>query len=136
MILLLKIDWAAVGAAILAFLNSSIGFGLVVIVIGFILRKIFAARPNWKQYKGTIISGIRWAEKTIPDDTGNSALAKTDAALKYVLAVFIEHEGRKPTDAEKHALDEGIRIEHDRMEREGKIHKPKKPKPESESESG
>ncbi|MFQ5419717.1 MAG: hypothetical protein ACE5EY_05075, partial [Anaerolineae bacterium] len=51
----------------------------------------------WAAFEGAIISGVKFAEKQVPDGTPNKGRARLDAALKYVLKVYEEAKGRKPS---------------------------------------
>jgi len=109
-------DINAILAAVWTFLNSSIGLTLVVSVVVYLLNALYAKKPLWKKYEGAIISAVRHAEKTIPNDSANKSLAKADEAFRYVLKVFEARKGKNATPAEKHELSEGIRIVHDKID--------------------
>lgn len=131
----LKIDWQQILAAVAAFFASGAGFSIVVFVVGALLSRLWKWKPTWRQYRGSIISAIKYAEKAIPDDIENKTMKRTDAALKYVLRVFEEVEGREPKPSEVREIDEGIRIEHARLEAAGNIPNGSKPKPAGSEES-
>lgn len=69
------------------FLNSPLGITLVVGLISTVLGYIFKKKPHWEnvydEHKALFFDAVRHAEKAIPDSKGG-ALAKVDAALKYV----------------------------------------------------
>lgn len=83
------------------------------------LNHIYAAKPAWVKFEGTIISAIRMAEKQIPDDAGNSGLKKLDLALEFVLRVYEAEQGKVPTQKVKDNLREGIQILHNRLDAAG-----------------
>jgi hypothetical protein len=104
---ILDMVWAAV--------NSPMGVTVVASVALYLINKIYAAKPEWKKYEGTIISAVKQAEKAIPDGTANSSLSKLDVALKLVLAVYEKAYG-KASPAVVASLTEGISIVHDQLE--------------------
>jgi hypothetical protein len=106
------------------FLNSGIGLAIIwAAMVGFFL--FLASRFNpwqekWKQYEGSIITGIKVAEKEIPDDTPNAGLAKLDAALRFVLNAYAEaNNGKQPSAALVEQIKQGIQIKHDELDRYG-----------------
>lgn len=107
------------------FANSNVGLALVAGLLTWIGSLIYRLRPNWKKYEGAIIYGIRLAEKQVPDGSSNSALAKLDTALKYVLRVYEEMNGKAPSKKMEDQLREGIVIVHDRLETSGALAKSK-----------
>jgi hypothetical protein len=106
------------------FLNSGIGFAIVwAALVGFFLflaSKFNPLQEKWKQYEGSIITGIKLAEKQIPDDTPNAGLAKLDAALRFVLNAYAEaNNGKQPSAALIEQIKQGIQIKHDELDRYG-----------------
>lgn len=93
--------------------NSPLGYTVCAAVLGWILKQIYKKNPGWQKYEGTIIAAVRYAEKEIPDDTENKALARLDAALNYVLKLF--------PDADPVEVGEGISIVHNALEGQGKL---------------
>lgn len=75
---------------------------LTLILLGglvlWIINKVFAAVPSakklWDDVGGYVLTGIKVAEKLIPDDTTNKGLHRADYVLKYVLAMK-DSMGRK-----------------------------------------
>ena len=113
------------------FLNSSFGFALVwAAMVGFFI--FLASRFNplqekWKQYEGSIITGIKLAEKQIADDTPNAGLAKLDAALRFVLKAYAEaNGGKQPPAKEVEQIRQGIQIKHAELDRFGGLSRPDK----------
>ena len=98
-----------------AFLNSPAGITLVVSVVGSIVAKIYLKKPLWRKYEGLLISGIKAAEKAIPDDSENKSMKRIDAALKYVLERIAE-SGKKVNPAGVADLKGGIAIIHNELE--------------------
>jgi len=112
------------------FLNSGIGFAVIwAAMIGFFM--FLASRFNpfqekWKKYEGSIITGIRLAEKQIPDDTPNAGLAKLDAAMRFVLDAYAQaNHGRQPPADLVEQIKQGIQIKHLELDRWGGLSKPK-----------
>ncbi|MFA5706758.1 MAG: hypothetical protein WDA41_10425 [Candidatus Neomarinimicrobiota bacterium] len=105
-----------VWVAVWTFANSPLGITMAAGLLVWLLNKVYAKQPLWKQYEGTIIAGIKAAEKAIPDKTENKSARRLDEALKYVLAIVTEREKRLVTENEKAAIVEGIQIMHADLE--------------------
>ena len=123
-------DGSLIIKGIWTFLDSGIGFAVIwAAMTGFFM--LLASRFNpiqekWKKYEGSIITGIKLAEKQIPDDTPNAGLAKLDAALKFVLEAYAEdHNGKKPPSSLREQLKQGIQIKHQELARWGGLSKRK-----------
>ena len=123
-------DGNAIFNGIWTFLNSGIGFAIIwAAMVGFFI--FLASRFNpwqekWKQYEGSIITGIKLAEKQIPDDTPNAGLAKLDAALRFVLNAYAEaNSGKQPSATLVEQIKQGIQIKHSELDRFGGLSKPK-----------
>ncbi|MDR1611879.1 MAG: hypothetical protein LBT97_03740 [Planctomycetota bacterium] len=119
-------DTNAILNGIWTFFNSGIGIAVVWAgMVGFFM--FLASRFNplqekWKQYEGSIITGIKLAEKQIPDDTPNAGLAKLDAALRFVLNAYAEaNNGSLPSAALIEQIKQGIQIKHNELDRFGKL---------------
>jgi hypothetical protein len=105
-------------------MNTPAGVTMMAGVFLWLLNRLYAAKPAWQAFEGTIIAAVRFAEKEIPDDTPNKGLARLDAAMKYVLDVYEEARG-KPADTETtNELREGIQIVHTKLEASGNLDKP------------
>jgi hypothetical protein len=114
---ILTVIWAA--------LNSPAGIAAVAGLVLWAINKLYAARPAWQQYEGAIITGIKLAEKQIPDDTPNKSLAKADAALRYVLKVYAEaNKGRQPNANALASIKDGIAVVHAELESAGGLPNP------------
>ena len=87
------------------------------------LNKLYASKPGWQKWEGTIMSAIKYAEKNLPDDTTNGSLAKLNAALNYTLNVYEETTGKRATPKVKADLKEGIQITHGKLEVNGTLTK-------------
>lgn len=101
--------------------NSPIGITVLAAVALWVLNLIYAKKPEWQKYEGTIIAAIKAAEKAIPDDTTNTSAARFDKALKLVLAVVEKNTG---TDASANVIasvSEGISIVHAELESAGNL---------------
>jgi len=117
-------DGNTILSGIWTFLNSGIGFAIVwAALVGlflFLASKFNPLQEKWKQYEGSIITGIKLAEKQIPDDTPNAGLAKLDAALRFVLNAYAEaNNGKQPSAALIEQIKQGIQIKHDELDRYG-----------------
>ena len=102
-------------------LNSPFGYMAVAGVLIWLLNRLYASQPGWAAYEGTIISAVKLAEKEIPDGTENKGLARLDAALRYVLRVYEEVNGKRASATTTAALKEGIQIVHDKLEVAGTL---------------
>jgi len=123
-------DVNAIIEAVGKFFNS--GFGFAVIWAGMVgLFLWLASRFNpfhekWKQWEGSIITGIKLAEKNIHNDTPNAGLAKLDAALRFVLKAYAEaNNGKQPPAKIIEEIKQGIQIKHADLDRFGGLSKPK-----------
>jgi hypothetical protein len=80
------LDW---GALIWAFINSNVGLALVGGLLVFLLGRFFKARPEWEtlfhKYRPAFFDAVRQAENAISPTTATPALAKSKAALQYLL---------------------------------------------------
>lgn len=98
--------------------NSPAFVAIIVSGVVYLLNRLYAKKPGWARYEGTIIAAIRYAEKAIPDDAERKSLQRLDAALKYVLDVIEERERRVTSAVERAAITEAIQIIHDRIEKD------------------
>ena len=96
--------------------NSPIGWAISGFIILFVINKIFAAKPGWAKYEGPIISAIKWAEKSIDDNTDNAGMKKADAALKFFIKSYTEAKGKKPSTKIIEKVQLGMPIVHDKIE--------------------
>ena len=106
------------------FLNSGIGFALVwagmVGLFMWLASKFNPFQEKWKAWEGSIITGIKLAEKEIPDDTPNAGLAKLDAALRFVLKAYADaNNGKQPPAKLVEEIKQGIQIKHSDLDRFG-----------------
>ena len=108
---ILETVWAAI--------NSPVGIAAIAGLVLWLLNRLYAAKPVWAKYEGAIISGIKYAEKAIPDDAANKSLARLDAALGYVLKVYAEVNKRSASTKEITEIKDGISIVHNELEAEG-----------------
>ena len=123
-------DVTAIIEAITGFFNSSFGFAVVwAAVVGFFIflaSKYNPLQEAWKKYEGSIITGIKLAEKQVPDDTPNAGLAKLDAALRFVLEAYAEaNNGKQPPAKLVEEIKQGIQIKHSDLDRFGGLSKSK-----------
>ena len=123
-------DIGVVIEAICRLLSS--GFGIAVAwaaAVGFFLWLASRLNPfqeRWKEWEGSIITGIKLAEKQIPSDVENGGLAKLDAALRFVLDAYAEaNKGKQPSAAVVEQIKQGIQIKHADLDRFGGLSKPK-----------
>jgi hypothetical protein len=122
-------DGETVTNGIWTFLNSGVGFAIIwAAVVGlffFLASRFNPFQDKWRAWEGSIITGIRLAEKQIPDDTPNAGLARLDAALRFVLDAYAEaNGGKKPSDALTEQLRQAIQIKHNELDQLGSLGKP------------
>lgn len=86
--------------------NSPVVISLLASLLVLALNALYARKPLWKQYEGTIASAIRYAEKAAP--TGS----KLDLALDFVLKVYEQRTGSAPTAKVATELKEAIQVAH------------------------
>jgi len=101
-------------------MNSPAGITVFATVVLFIVNKIYARKPLWKKYQGTLIAAVKFAEKEIPDDTPIPSVARLDAALKYALRVIESAEGLLSPEKVVE-VREGLQITHAELEAKGGI---------------
>jgi len=101
---------------IIDILNSPAVSVAIASFVIYLLNRLYAKKPAWKKYEGTVIGAIKFAEKTIPDNAENKSIKRLDAALKYALTIIEDREQRITTAQEKIDIAEGIQIVHDRLE--------------------
>ena len=117
-------NWTAFLQVAWDVVNSPAVIALMAGGLLWLLNRLYAAKPAWQAFEGTIIAAVKWAEKEIPDDTPNKAFNRLNAALNYVLKVYEEARG-KPADAKtKQELREGIQIVHAELEASGNLDAP------------
>ena len=114
-------NWTAFLQVAWDVVNSPAVIALMAGGLLWLLNRLYASKPAWQAFEGTIIAAVKWAEKEIPDDTPNKAFSRLNAALNYVLKVYEEARG-KPADAQtKQELREGIQIVHAELEASGNL---------------
>jgi len=101
--------------------NSPAAIAALGAALVWLLAKLYAAKPTWQAFEGTIIAAVKWAEKTIPDDASNTAEQKLNAAMQYVLKVYESARGTPATPAVQQDLAEGIQIVHAQLEASGNL---------------
>jgi hypothetical protein len=114
--------------SVLKFFNSGIGFALVwaglVALFLWLTSRFNPYQEKWKQWEGSIITGIKLAEKEIPNDTPNAGLSKLDAALRFVLQAYADANGGKQPSAKLvEQIKQGIQIKHADLDRFGGLSK-------------
>ena len=110
---ILKLVWAA--------LNTPVGITVMAGIALWLINRLYAAKPAWAAFEGAIISAVKFAEKQVPDGTPSKGLARLDAALKYVLKVYEEANGKRPSPKTVADLKEGVQIVHNDLEKTGTL---------------
>jgi dihydroxyacetone kinase-like predicted kinase len=98
-------------------INSPAFITVVAALLLYGLNRLYAKKPLWQQWEGTIITAVKLAEKAIPDDVENKAFKRLNEALQYVVRVYEEARGAPPTPEQIDELKEGIQIVHSQLER-------------------
>jgi len=106
-----------------ATLNTPAGIAVLASVVVFAVNKLYARKPLWKKYQGSVIAAIKFAEKEIPDGSANKAVYRLDTALKYVLRVIEAVEGRL-SESQVRELKEGLQVTHAELEAKGTLNAP------------
>ena len=114
-------NWTAFLQVAWDVVNSPAVIALMAGGLLWLLNRLYAAKPAWQAFEGTIIAAVKWAEKEIPDDTPNKAMSRLDAALNYVLKVYEEARGTPADTQTKLELREGIQIIHAELEASGSL---------------
>ena len=114
--------------AVWNFLNSSVGFAFIwAAMVGLFVwlgSKFNPFRQKWHEYEGSIITGIKLAEKHISDDTPNSGLSKLDSALRFTLKAYAEaNKGKQPSAKLIEQIRQGIQVKHAELDRFGDLRK-------------
>ena len=117
-------NWTAFLQVAWDVVNSPAVITLIAGGLLWLLNRLYAAKPAWQAFEGTIIAAVKWAEKEIPDDTPNKAFNRLNAALNYVLKVYEEARGKPAGAQTKNELREGIQIVHAELEASGNLDAP------------
>ena len=116
-------NWTTIARMVWGILNSPAGITVMAAVTLWILNRVFARRPLWATFEGTIIAAVKWAEREIPDDTPDKAFNRLNAALGYVIKVYEEARGKTPDARTKQELKEGIQVVHAELEAAGGLNR-------------
>ncbi len=117
-------DVSAILESLSDLFNSAFGFAVIwAALVGlffWLSSKFNPFQEKWKEWEGSIITGIRLAEKEIPDDTPNAGLAKLDAALRFVIRAYADaNNGKQPPAKVIEQIKQGIQIKHADLDRFG-----------------
>jgi len=102
-------------------LNTPAGVTVMAAIALWVLNRIYAARPAWQAFEGTIIAAIKHAEKVIPDDSENPSVERLNNALQYVITVYGQLKGRPPGPKISAQLREAIQVKHAELEAAGTL---------------
>jgi hypothetical protein len=111
-----------------AIVNSPLGIAVIwagmVGLFVYLASRFNPLQEKWKAYEGSIITGIKLAEKHIPDDVENAGLAKLNNALQFVVRAYEEaHGGKTPPAKLVEQIKQGIQIKHADLDRFGGLTK-------------
>lgn len=88
--------------------NAPAAITTIAAVVAAIIARIAFVKGVWEKYAGVAMAAVRMAEKAVPDNAENKAVRKLDEALKYLVNIFTELEGRAPTPDEQLELRNAI----------------------------
>ncbi len=109
-------NWQEILSMAWTFMNSGPGMILIGSIAVAVLNRIYKKFPKWKKYQGIIITAIRKAEKSIPDDTPSAGMRRFDMALRFVIDLIEIRENREVDRSEVAEISEGIRLMHNEIE--------------------
>ena len=112
-------NWNGLLEIIVNILNTPAVIAALSAGLLWVLARIFLAKPAWQKYEGAIITGVKLAEKAIPDETPNAGLARADWALKYVLNIYQQARGHAADATLAASIADGIPIVHAQLEAGG-----------------
>lgn len=112
-------DWSKIGEVAWTAVNSPVGISVIAAVVLMLLNRLYAKKPAWRKFEGTIVAAVKGAEKLIPDETESKGLKRFDQALKTVLEIYKKVEGKRPSEKVEAELAEGISLVHNKLEAEG-----------------
>ncbi len=107
------------GTVVWDFLNSAFGISCVAVAVIWILNKVYAKQPLWKQYEGDVIAAVRYAEKVTEGGVPASAEGKLNSALQYAVKIIEQVEQRRLSADEVNALKQGIQVTHNSLDASG-----------------
>lgn len=99
--------------------NAAVAFLISAVVAGLVIW--LKRKPEIEKYAGLLISACKYAEKAIPDDTGNTALRRADAALKEFVKRYETLTGNTASQELKDAAALALPQVHDQLEYEGTL---------------
>jgi len=114
---------------LLDFFKTDAGIAIITIALGVLIayakKRFLPSTPSdeWTKWEGYIISGIKTAEKAIPDDTPDKDLKRADAALKFVIAAYEKSQGKEPSKELIAQITNAIPIVHDALDAAGTLNK-------------
>jgi hypothetical protein len=115
-------NWDTALSGLWAAANSPLGLLVVGSVVAWLLTKLFTAKPAWQAWAGTIVAAVKAAEKAIPDDSPNTAIARLNNALQYFAVVYERaNGGQAPPKDLLASIEQGIQIMHADLESGGNI---------------
>ncbi len=87
----------------------------------YLIARLFTAKPQWQQYVGLIINGVKISEKLIDDNTENKAAARFNMALKVFIERFEAIYQKAPSPALIREVASNIPIVHADLEANGNL---------------
>jgi len=116
-------NWQLILETIWAAANRPAIIAAAALLVIWLLNRVYAAKPGWREREGDIIAAIKFAERTIPDDNPNKSVRRLDTALQYILRVYKQTGRAPPSAAELAELRQGVQIKHAELEAAGNLEK-------------
>ncbi len=107
-------------------LNSAIGVLLgmmtVIVTVFWLLSKLDPFHDQWRQWEGSIITGIKLAEKGVSDEVPHAGQIKLNTAMDHVLKDYaLANGGKRPSRKLVRQLRQGIQTKHADLDRCGSL---------------
>ena len=99
--------WEIIGQ-IWGVVNSPVAITAVAAIVAAVIARVAFLQGVWEKYSGVAMAAVRMAERAVPKDAENKSVQKLGFALKYLVDLFTETEGRVPTPAEQLELRNAI----------------------------
>jgi len=107
-------------------LGVLLGMALVITSVFWLLSKLDPFHDQWRQWEGSIITGIKLAEQEVSNELPHAGQIKFNAAMDHVLKDYaLAHGGKRPSRRLAHQLRQGIQTKHADLDRFGELSKPR-----------
>lgn len=85
------------------------------------IARLAFAKPKWAQYEGMMITAVKFAEKAIPDNSTNTTMQRTNAAMQSFISQYAAQTGKPAPDSLLNVVAQGMPIVHAKLEAAGNI---------------